>query len=364
MTGRNLRNVFVAVALAGLSGTAAGQTRELVRTIPMQPGGWFTLDNVSGDTIVTGVDGAELTIRATKRITGRGTAGEDALDQVAIGIRERGNRVAVETEYHGRGSLLEWLFDPFTGRRAGRAGRAAVAVDYTVTVPRGVGVTIDSISGDVTVEGVDGETHVEIVSGDGRLTALARLVEVQTVSGDLRLTDVRSDDALSAETLNGRIDVEGVRAPRLDVSTMNGAVALRGVECRRVAVRTLSGAVTFDGVLAADGRYEFESHTGDVRLTVPDGSGFDLEAESLSGDLRSEIPILIGGGDRALEALAFGRGGRSIDGTAGGAVTGTIRATPTLLGNRSIHGTAGDGGARVELSTFNGDLTIAAGPSR
>ena len=361
MTRRNLRNAFVAVALAGLSGTAAGQTRELVRTIPMQPGGWFTLDNSVGDTIVTGVDGAELTIRATKRLAGRGTADEDALDRVAIGIRERGNRVAVETEYSGRGSLLEWLLNPFTG---GRAGRAAVAVDYTVTVPRGAGVTIESISGDVTVEGVDGETHVEIVSGDGRLTALARLVEVKTVSGDLRLTDVRSDDALSVETLNGRIDVEGVRAPRLDVSTMNGAVALRGAECRRVEVRTLSGAVTFAGVLAADGRYEFESHSGDVRLMVPDGSGFDLEAKSLGGDLHSEIPILIGGGDRALEALAFGRGDRSIDGTAGAPVTGTIRGTPTLLGSRSISGTAGDGGARVELSTFSGDVTITAGPSR
>lgn len=359
MTRRNLRNAFVAVALAGVSGTAAGQTRELVRTIPMQPGGWFTLDNVSGDTIVTGVDGAELTIRATKRLTGRGTAGEDALDRVAIGIRERGNRVAVETEYTNRGSLLAWLLNPFAG---GRAGRAAVSVDYTVTVPRGAGVTIESISGDVTVEGVDGETHVEIVSGDGRFTALARLVEAETVSGDLRLTDVRSDDALSAETISGRIDVEGVRAPRLEVSTVNGAVALRGAECRRVEVRTLSGTVTFDGVLAADGRYEFESHSGDVRLTVPDGSGFDLEAESLSGELRSEIPILlVGGGDRA---IASGRGGRSIDGTAGGAVTGTIRGTSTLRGSRSVNGTAGGGGARVELSTFSGDMTIAAGPSR
>ena len=145
---------------------------------------------------MTGVDGDDLTIRATKRVAGRGNADPDALDRVAIEIEERGNRVVVETDYpRCRRSLLESLGNLFSG-----GGREPfVAVDYLVTVPRGTGVAIESFDGDVTVEGVDGETHVEIVGGDGRLASLARLVDVQTFSGDLELTDVRSDDALTAE---------------------------------------------------------------------------------------------------------------------------------------------------------------------
>lgn len=61
----------------------------------------------------------------------------------------------------------------------------------------------------MTVDGVDGETRVEIASGDGRLASLARLLEVETFSGDLALT-VHNDDVLAAETACGRVDIERV----------------------------------------------------------------------------------------------------------------------------------------------------------
>lgn len=97
MTRQNVQIVLVAVALIGVAGVAAGQTEELVRTIPMEPGGRFSLGNVSGDITVTGVDGDDLTLRATKRVAGRGSAA-DALDRVEIDIEERGNRIVVEAD--------------------------------------------------------------------------------------------------------------------------------------------------------------------------------------------------------------------------------------------------------------------------
>ena len=80
MTRQNVQIVLVAVVLIGVAGVAASQTEELVRVIAMEPGGRFTLGNVSGEIIVTGVDGDDLTIRATKRVAGRGSAAADALD--------------------------------------------------------------------------------------------------------------------------------------------------------------------------------------------------------------------------------------------------------------------------------------------
>ena len=232
MTRQNLRIVLVAVVLIGVAGIAAGQTEELVRVISMEPGGRFSLGNISGEITVTGVDGDHLTIRATKRVAGRGGATADALDRVEIDIEERGNRVIVETDYPRR---QRSLLQSFASLFSAGVREPFVAVDYLVTVPRDTGVAIESFDGDVTVEGVDGETHVKTVSGDGRLASLARLVGVETFSGDLEIADVRGD-VLTAETVSGRIDIERVRAPRLQVKSFSGAVALQGVESRRVEV--------------------------------------------------------------------------------------------------------------------------------
>ena len=200
MTRQNVRISLVAVVLIGAAGMAAGQTEELVRVIAMDPGGRFTLGNISGEITVTGVDGDHLTIRATKRVAGRGSGTADALDRVEIDIEERGNRVIVETDYpRRRRSFLQSLASLFSGG----VREPFVAVDYLVTVPRDTGVAIESFDGDVTVEGVDGETHVKTVSGDGRLASLASLVGVETFSGSLEIADVRSDDVLTAETVSG-----------------------------------------------------------------------------------------------------------------------------------------------------------------
>ena len=207
MTRQAIRSALVALVLIGAAAAAAGQTEELVRTIPMEPGGRLTLSNISGVTTVTGVDGDDLTIRATKRLVGRGRA--ESLDRVEIEIVERGNRVDVEPRYRRR-SVLESLGNLLGG------GSGSVAVDYVVDVPRGTRVAIESVSGDVTVEGVDGETSVEVVSGDVRLASLAKLVEVESVSGRVRITDVSSDERMTAETVSGRLDIERVRSPRLE----------------------------------------------------------------------------------------------------------------------------------------------------
>ena len=343
MTTQNVRIALVAVALTGAAGAAAGQIREIVRTIPMDPGGRLTLRNVEGEITVTGVDGRDLTIRATKRAAGRGTADDDALDRVEIEIEERGDRVIVETDYpRHRRSFLESLASLFDGGRRDRREPLAavdhVAVDYLVTMPRDADVTIESFAGAVTVEGVDGETRVEVISGDVRLASLARLVAVESFSGDLELTDVRSDGALAARTVSGRIDIERVRAPRLEVQSFSGAVALEGVQSRRVEVETVSGPVTFDGSLESDGRYGVRSHSGRIVLTVPDGSAFELEAESFSGGLRSDVPLLAGPGGAVRQATILGRGYRAIRGTAGGGA-----------------------GARLALSTVSGDIVISDG---
>ena len=319
MTTPTTRAALGIATIICLTGVAQAQTQELTRTIPMDASGSFSLTNISGTITVTGVDSSDLTIQATKRVRdgASGADADEALRGVEIEIRERGNRVSVETEY---------------GRT--RGGGPRVSVDYDVRVPRGASVLIESVSGAVTVDGVDGETRVEVVSGAVRLTSVSRLVEVGAVSGDVELRDVASDEVMEVGLVSGSLTIDGVATPRLETSTIGGAITLTRVDARRVEVETLSGAITFQGPLATDGRYELESHAGRILLTVPDGTGFELEAESFSGNFSSAVPIMVGREGQTREATVFDRGTRQLEGTAGG------------------------GGARLELSTFSGSIAI------
>jgi DUF4097 and DUF4098 domain-containing protein YvlB len=311
------RTALVCLALSCPAAAAHAQTEEIVRTIPMEAGGRFELDNISGNIAVTGIDGSDLTIRATKRVRDDGAAGDadEALRRVEVEITQRGNQVEVETQYERT-----------------RDDGPSVSVDYEVNVPRGTRVTIESISGGVTIDDVDGETRVEVVSGALLLTALSRLVEAEAVSGNIQLTDVASSDGLSVETISGALTLDGITAPRLEAQSVSGTISLSRVDASRMEINAVSGAVTFEGALAVDGRYEFESHSGAVRLTVPDNTGFELEAESFSGTFNSDLPILVG--------------------------DGTQSATIFDGGLQTIEGTAGGGGARLEIATFSGNITI------
>ena len=215
-----------------------GPDRGARANIPMEPGGRFRLRNVEGEITATGVDGDDLTIRATKRASRR-VGDDDALDRVEVEIEERDNRVTVETDNsRHRRSFLESLGNLLGGGRQDKR-KPFVAVDYRVEIPRGAGVTIESGADDVTVEAVDGETRVETVSGDVRLTSLARLVAVESFAGDLELSDVRRR---CPDRPDGhRIDIEKVRAPRLEVKSFSGAVALREWRLGESKVATVSG---------------------------------------------------------------------------------------------------------------------------
>ena len=92
------------------------------------------------------------------------------------------------------------------------------------------------------------------------------------------------------------------------------------------------GNLVFAGAPARNGRYDFNSHSGEVRLTLG-GNGFEFNASTFSGSIRSDLPGTIGGdpGD------------------------GRRRFGPR---NRSIRGVIGDGGATLSVTTFSGDIVL------
>jgi DUF4097 and DUF4098 domain-containing protein YvlB len=288
------------------------------RTFKIGASGSLELSNISGDVIVTGGPGDEIRVDAVKRARARGA--DDAksqLDAVTIEVLERGGRVEINTAYPHKKNIH-------------------VDVDYTVQVPASAGVSVRSVSGGIKVTGVNGETRLETVSGNVTTSASGQLSRVKSVSGDVSVAEGAARDVLSLGTVSGNLMVRRLKARTLEVQTISGDLSLADTVCERVQAKSLSGDVHFGGPLAQGGRYEFNTHSGDVRLSLAGATGFDLSANSFSGDLRSELP-LAGRGD---------------------AVPAHSERAPDGPHHQELRGTFGDGSAVVVIKTFSGDLLV------
>ena len=286
------------------------QVERSTETLPLDPGGQLDLSNIAGDITVTGGSGREVVLEVTKRAGRRNN--QSALADVQVDIDARSSRIEVRTRY------------PRNNRRA------RISVSYDVTVPRDARVALRSVSGDIVLTDVDGEVRVETVSGEVEIQRADQLATAKSVSGDVQLREISTDGLLEASTVNGDLEARHVSGRRLSLQTVSGDLELAGMVFGRTDIETVSGDVDYAGDLAADGRYSFNAHSGDVRLVLSDEVGFELEASSFSGSVRSDLPVVLDG----------------------------LNANNNERRSRNVVGTFGDGSALLEISTFSGDIVI------
>ena len=288
-------------------------TETFSRTVRIGRNGTFELGNVAGDITVTGGGGDDVRIDAVKRVRQQSEADARAImREMEIRVTERSNQVEVRTEY--------------PQRRRNWSG----SVDYTITLPASATVTLHSVSGDLRVTNVRGDLRADTVSGDVTASGIGRLRSVRTVSGDLMLTDVEGED-VSAGTVSGDATLRSLKVGGLTLEAVSGSLRFTDVEVARADFRTISGDIDFTGRLARNGRYRFQSQSGDIRLAPANDAGFDLEATSFSGAVRSDYTFRSGGTVESPE-----RGPRT----------------------QSIRGTVGDASAVITLRSFSGNVTV------
>ena len=171
------------------------------------------------------------------------------------------------------------------------------------------------MSGEVEVDDV-GRATLESVSGDVRAARVNGDARAHSVSGEVAVSDVTGD---------------------LDAETVSGDITLRGARARVVRVETVSGDVTYDGSVDPAGRYDFNSHSGGLRLVLPAATNATLSLQTFSGDIDSAFPLTI----------------RPASGEEAGQRRG-----------RRMEFTLGSGGPRITAESFSGDITIERAGSK
>jgi len=190
------------------------------------------------------------------------------------------------------------------------------------------------------VTGVHGSLRAETVSGEVTINDAPRLEAAKTVSGDVSLTGVTADGDLSAGSVSGNVRAKGLKARGLDLGSVSGDINVTDVTCDRLGVKTVSGGVEYAGGIAKGGRYEINAHSGTVRLQLTNPAGFELNANSFSGSIRSELPMTI-----------------SSESTRQSDSSGS-RSRRGPMSSHAMRATFGDGSATLVVRTFSGDIII------
>jgi DUF4097 and DUF4098 domain-containing protein YvlB len=290
--------LFATIATGALVGTVApradaqGRSR-LDTTFAFSKSGTVELGLISGEITVTGWNRSEIKIVAFTR---RGTI-ETSLSNSRVTLSLRGQR----------------------------NGNWDSESRYELMVPVGTRVTANSVSGDITVKSTGGETEISTVSGEVQLVDAADRISINTVSGDVHATKLR-----------GRTRVEGVSSGLVledvtgdvNAKAVSGDIALRNINSSNVRAETVSGDIAYEGAVSSTGTYEFNAHSGDVRLAIPVNTNAQLSLQTWSGEINSQFPMTMQTEDR-------GRRSKRMSFTIGSGA-----------------------GAHISAETFSGDITI------
>lgn len=294
------------------------QTERFTRTLKIGTNGEIHIGNIAGNITVTRGGGSDATVDVVK--TARGRTVEDAktvLGLVRVEITERGGRAEIKTRYPEGDEL----------QRHNRRN-VNVSVAFTVTAPASTRVTLNSISGDLSARDIKGDLTLETVSGAVRITNGGRVAGAKSISGNVEITDTEIEGLLEASSVSGTVLLRNLKARRIEAGSVSGNVVVQDVACDRVEAHSVSGDLQFTGALERGGRYELASHSGQVHVAIAGGTGFELEATSFSGSVRSDIPLTAQAGDRPRRR------------------------------QQNLRGVFGDGSAVLDLTTFSGSIVI------
>lgn len=227
----------------------------------------------AGDIDVETVDGEETSVvlDADK---------EQALEQAVVELRETGDghELVVDTEQK-RG-----LFGGIVNIQIGGIALGNARYRLRVRCPHGARLGTRTASADLSARGRFGEADVKTASGDVTMGEVDGDAAVKTVSGDVRVGDVGG--TLRIQSVSGDVHARRVGGA-LTAQLVSG-----DLEAGEIGSDVRTKSVSGDQKLTVvSGDVELTTVSGDMRVGIRQGSRLHVDANSVSGDLDSEVAL-------------------------------------------------------------------------
>jgi DUF4097 and DUF4098 domain-containing protein YvlB len=317
--GKSLVLLATMVVLAGCStgpSVSGAFDRNYTVTGPIR----LELANAAGDVDIKGSADGQVHVRGEVRASGIGFDNpRKRLDDILSSppVEQRGDTIRI-------------------GKEMSRMHN--ISISYTVQVPHDTEVSATVASGAQTIRDVRGPVKVQAASGSIRVEKIERDAQLTTASGAVSASDIGGDVRVS--TASGTVSISNtkgavrvsaiagvirVAAPggRVEADAASGQVEILG-SANDVKAHAASGRVFVQGNPGASIYWELKTVSGSVQFSVPASANFHLSAEAVSGEIRTDIPIVV-----------------------------------EEQGKHSLRAHMGSGGGRVEVHTVSGEIRVS-----
>jgi DUF4097 and DUF4098 domain-containing protein YvlB len=198
--------------------------------------------------------------------------------------------VRVEAEHSTRETVDIRTSDQTLTIRSRSTRGPARSVDYTLTVPAWMGVSVRGQYADVTMEGVGADVSVETNGGDISVTGGSGYISLKSVQGEIRLAKAKGRFEISS--VNESVFLEDLEGD-LTAETTNGSIILDRIDSSNVDLYTLNGNLSYDGPVKDKGVYRLTTHNGQVAMALPERANVTLQVRTYNGSFRSTFPLNI-----------------------------------------------------------------------
>ncbi len=184
-------------------------------------------------------------------------------------IKQFGNTITIGTE-HGESNLFH-----------------NVSIDYEITTPSGTTLKAATGSGDMEIGGIEGAVTAETGSGGMRVENIGANARLETGSGSIHATNVHG--AATLQTGSGNLELELSGAGDVKAQTGSGSIRIGGING---GLRAEAGSGNIEVAGNPTAEWRLESGSGSVAANVGSAAKFSLNAETGSGSIHVEQPLL------------------------------------------------------------------------
>ena len=278
------------------------------------------LSNASGDVDIAGSADGKVHIHADVRASGFGFDNpRKRLDDTIANppIEQRGSTIRIGKEFSNlRHVSITYNIQVPHDTEISATVASGAQVIRNVTGP----VTVHAASGSIRLEKIERDAHLTTASGTISANDVGSELHVSTASGDVSASSVKGD--VIANAVSGVIRIAKPGA-RVEATNTSGEVEIQGAS-NDVKAHAISGLVSVEGNPAADSYWDLKSISGGVQLRVPTAANLHFSAEATSGEIRTDIPIVV-----------------------------------EEQGKHSLRAHMGNGGGRVDVHTVSGEIRVS-----